>query len=226
MKTSVRITVALLLGVAAASAGLAGNRSNPELLVVGPVESIDLANGTAIILGQRVHTATLDQLAVGNAVAVFGTERVDGSIVASAIQPKGLYVPGATSIFLSGRVEGAESALGRVTVNGVAIDLTSVMSSGMLSPALGSRLAVSGTQPASHGIVLVSGIAGTGSAVNGIAGTGSYARGIAGTGSAVNGIAGTGSYARGIAGTGSAVNGIAGTGSYARGIAGTGSAVK
>jgi hypothetical protein len=230
MKTSVRAAVAILLGTAAASAGVGG--SSAELLVIGPVESINAADRTATILEQRVHTTMVDALAVGNTVAVFGTARADGTIEASTIQFRGVYVPGATSIFISGTVQRAEHALGRVVVNGVTVDLTSAMSYGMLSPAIGSKLAISGTQPVNRGLVLVSGtrgsvqgIAGTGSAVNGIAGTGSAVNGIAGTGSALNGIAGTGSAVNGIAGTGSAVNGIAGTGSAVNGIAGTGSAV-
>jgi hypothetical protein len=218
MNRTVRVSVAILLGAAGASTGSAGVGSrSAELLVIGPVESINVVARTATILGQRVHTAMVDALAVGDAVAVFGTARADGTIEASAIQLRGIYVPGATSIFVSGTVQRAEPAVGRVVVNGVTVDLTSAMSHGIFSPAVGSRLAVSGTQPVNRGVVLVNGIAGTGSP-NGIAGTGSP-NGIAGTGSP-NGIAGTGSP-NGIAGTGSP-NGIAGTGSP-NGIAGTGS---
>ena len=197
MKTSIRVAVAILLGTAAASAGVGGNSA--ELLVIGPVESVNAAARTATILGQRVHTAMVDALAVGNTAAVFGTARADGTIDASAIQLRGVYVPGATSIFVSGTVQRAEPTLGRVVVNGVTVDLTSAMSYGMLSPAVGSRLAISGTQPVSRGLVLVSGTRGS---VQGIAGTGAAVNGIAGTGAAINGIAGTGAVVNGIAGTG------------------------
>src|SRR5256884_6842171 len=83
----------------------------------------------------------------------------------------------------------------------------------MFSPAVGSRLAISGTQPVSRGLVLVSNTSGS---VQGIAGTGAAVNGIAGTGAALNGIAGTGAAVNGIAGTGAAVNGIAGTRSEER----------
>src|ERR1700687_3806844 len=222
MKTTVRVAVAILLGTAAAStcsAGVGGSGNSAELLVIGPVESLNAADRTATILGQRVHTAMVDALAVGNAVAVFGTARADGTIEASAVQLRGSYVPGATSIFVSGTVQRAEPALGRVVVNGVTVDLTSAVSHGMMSPAVGSKLAISGTQPVGRGLVLVNGIAGTGIAVNGIARTGAKVTGIAGAGIAVNGIAGTGSKVNGIAGTGIAVNGIAGTGPRVNGIA-------
>src|SRR5207237_10848419 len=120
---------------------------------------------TATGLGQRVYTTSVSGVTVGNEVAVFGTVGGDGSIRASSIQSRGLYVPGASSIFLSGAVQKAEPSLGRVVVNGVTIDLTPVMSQGTLSPAVGTELTTSGTQPASLGLVLVtsiSGIAGTG----------------------------------------------------------------
>src|SRR5436853_68851 len=157
-KTSVRVVVAILLGTAAASTGLAGvGGTGGELLVIGPVESVNAADSTATILGQLVHTAAIDAIAVGNTVAVFGTARADGTIEASAIQSRGTYVPGATSIFVSGTVQRAEPALGRVVVSGVTVDLTSAMSYGVFSPAVGSKLAISGTQPVSRGLVLVSG---------------------------------------------------------------------
>ena len=160
--------------------GISG--SGTQLLVVGPVEATSAANATATILGQRVLTATAGQLTVGNTVAVFGTMRVDGSITASAIQSRGLYVPGATSIFLFGTVERAEPSLGRVVINGVTVDLTPLMSYGMLSPTVGSQVAVSGTQPVSGGRLLVNGISGSGAAVNGITGSGTTVNGITGSG--------------------------------------------
>src|SRR5947207_2451644 len=233
MKMSVRLAVAILLGTAAASTGLAGvGASDGELLVIGPVESVNAADSTATILGQRVHMPAIDAIAVGNTVAVFGTACADGTIEASAIQSRGIYVPGATSIFVSGTVQRAEPAVGRVVVSGVTVDLTSAMSHGMFSPAVGSKLAISGTQPVSRGLVLVSdtgasaiGIAGTGTSVGGIAGTGTSVNGIAGTGASVDGIAGTGSSVVGIAGIGTSVIAIAGTGTSVGGIAGTGTSV-
>ena len=90
--------------------GISGSGS--QLLVIGPVEATSAANATATILGQRVLTPTAGQLTVGNTVAVFGTMRGDGSIAASAIQARGLYVPGATAIYLFGTVQRAEPSLG------------------------------------------------------------------------------------------------------------------
>src|SRR5213082_1084671 len=180
MKTFGLAAVIVLLATAAASTSIAGSGaavngisgSGTQLLVVGPVEATSAANATATILGQRVLTATAGQLTVGNTVAVFGTMRGDGSIAASAIQARGLYVPGATAIYLFGTVQRAEPSLGRVVINGVTVDLTPLMSYGMLSPTVGSQVAVSGTQPVSGGRLLVNGISGSGTSVNGISGSG------------------------------------------------------
>ena len=87
-------------------------------------------SGTALVLGQRVQSEVAGRLSVGDAVAIFGTLRADGIIGASLIQSRGLYVPGATSIYLAGRVQKSDAALGRVVINGVTVDLTAAMSRG------------------------------------------------------------------------------------------------
>ena len=167
-----------VLAALAASASVAEVRSNSELLVIGPVESVDAANGAVTVLGQRVlGIGNSHALTVGSTLAVFGAARGDGSIEASAIREQGMYVPGASAVFLSGIVQRADTAVGRLTVNGVNVDLTPAMSAGAISPKVGSKLSISGVQPVGRGIVLVNGIAGTGASANGIAGTGASARG-------------------------------------------------
>jgi hypothetical protein len=219
MKTITPHVVVVLLA-AAASTSFAGSGasvngitgSGAQLLVVGPVEATSVADESATILGQRVRTAIADQLTVGNTVAVFGTMRADGSIAASAIQSRGPYVPGATSIFLFGTVQRVEPSVGRAVINGVTVDLTPLMSYGMLSPVVGSKAAVSGTQPAIGGRLLANGITGSGALVNGITGSGALVNGITGSGALVNGITGSGASVKGITGSGAIVNGITGSG--------------
>ena len=194
MKTSGPVIVAALLAAtvtAATYGGISGGGVSPNgisgcgagLLVVGPVEAINAADKTAIVLGQRVHTVALERVVVGDTVAVYGTTRADGSIAASVIQSGGLYVPGSTSIFLSGTVQRAESSVGRVVVGGVTVDLTPVMSHGMLSPSVGTNLQLRGIQPVSGGLVVVNGISGGGGVIpNGISGGGVHTHGISGGG--------------------------------------------
>jgi hypothetical protein len=210
------------------------SRGGVELLVVGPVEAIDQAAKTAVVLGQRVLVADANHLALGETAAVFGTARADGSIVAAAIQSRGPYVPGASAVFISGVVQKSEPSVGQVTIGGLSIDLTPSMSRGIVSPAEGTRFEVSGTQPVSRGIVIsgisgggaaVSGISGGGGALGGISGGGIHANGISGGGAAVSGISGGGIHANGISGGGAAVSGISGGGIHANGISGGGAAV-
>jgi hypothetical protein len=200
-----------LLATVAVSTGFAQDRG-PRLLVIGPVESVNAESRSAIVLGQQVRTDAAAELAVGDSVAIYGLANRNGSIEASAIQSLGLYVPGATSIFITGTVERAEPSVGRIVVNGVTVDLTPAMSHGTVAPDVGSRLALSGTQPVSHGVVLMERASAVGASNSGISRVG--VNGIAGVG--VNGIAGVG--VNGIAGVG--VNGIAGVG--VNGIAGVG----
>ncbi|HEX4388958.1 MAG TPA: hypothetical protein VH109_10065, partial [Steroidobacteraceae bacterium] len=213
----IRCAVAAVLVAATATAYAAPAKGGGELLVIGPVEALDAADGIATVLGQRVRTTS--HLAVGEAVAVFGAMHPDGSIVASSIQARGLYVAGASPIFISGMVQRSEPSIGRVVINGVVVDMTPAMSSGALSAEVGSKMAISGTQPVARGLVLLNGISGTGSSVSGISGTG--LNGISGTGASVSGISGTG--LNGISGTGASVSGISGTG--LNGISGTGHSV-
>src|SRR5205814_4955836 len=95
MKRLICAAIAALGGIAATSTSFAGTAGSAgQLLVVGPVETVDLANSTATVLGQRVYTTSLSGLTVGSEAAVFGTAGGDGSIRASSIQSRGLYVPG------------------------------------------------------------------------------------------------------------------------------------
>ncbi len=234
MKNSISAVVAAIIATAAAFPGQAGisgsggaiegiSGSGVELLVVGPVEAIDIASSTAIVLGQRVTTA--QQLNVGDTVAVFGKTRTDGTISAAAIQARGPYVAGATPIFLAGIVQKAQPNIGRVEVSGITVDLTSAMAHGVLSPAVGSKLAISGTQPVNHGLVVVDGISGSGAAVSGISGSGGSLGGISGSGGRVNGISGSGAAVSGISGSGGSLGGISGSGGRVNGISGSGAAV-
>ena len=206
--------------VSTSSAGISG--SGAELLVVGPVESIDLVQRSATVLGQRIFTRQPDQLSVGDTVAVFGKAAANGAIVAMTIEPRGLYVPGATPIFLSGVVQKAEPTIGRVVLNGVRVDLTPAMSHGTLAPTLGTKLSVAGIQPVSHGTVLVNGISGSGAGTSGISGSGAGTSGISGSGAGTSGISGSGARTSGISGSGAGTSGISGSGARTNGISGSG----
>jgi hypothetical protein len=195
----------------------------PRLLVVGPIEALDAATHTAVVLGQKIALRDVNSLHVGNTLAVYGVSRADGSIHVSGVRDQGAYVAGATPILLAGTVQSAEPLTGRVTVNGIKVDLTPAMASGQFSPAVGSKLTIQGIQPVSRGVVVTDGIIGSGAGVSGIIGSGASANGIIGSGASANGIIGSGYRStNGIIGSGATRNGIIGSGASANGIIGSG----
>src|ERR1700730_6629266 len=97
------LTITVMASATTAQAGISGGgmasvaRQEPTLLVVGPVEAVDIARGIATILGQKVFVAQPERLSVGFTAAVVGVAQLDGSVTATAIQMRGVYVPGASS---------------------------------------------------------------------------------------------------------------------------------
>jgi hypothetical protein len=224
MKTLVATFVTALVG-AAATVGLAasgGGGVHDVLLLIGPVEAINSIQTRAVVLGQKISIAPSQGVAVGNTVAVYGSESADGTITATKVVSQGLYVPGSTSVYLVGVVQKVQSSVGRVVVNGLTVDLTPAMAQGAAVPTVGSEFRILGTQPVGRGTVMANGISGSGLVANGISGSGLSLNGISGSGLSVNGISGSGLSANGISGSGKSVNGISGSGLAANGISGSG----
>ena len=206
------------------------------LLVVGPVESVDVPNASAVVLGQRVNFTSASRVAIGSTngssavlpmsmrsfrfielgrmVAIWSE---DGITASEIYVSRDRSVPGASQIYLNGAVSFVNQSTGFAVVGTARIDLTPALSGGLVDIAVGDRLQVVGTQPNPNGVVVAtvysatrtSGIGGT--STNGIGGT--SINGIGGT--SVSGIGGTSTS--GIGGT--STNGIGGT--SVSGIGGT-----
>ena len=236
MKNLLSVVGAVSVALAAhtAVAGINGGGSakavsadEPSLIVTGPVETYDAKHHSARVLGQTVALQHGVEVVVGDVVSVVGIAGTDGVIAATAVKDQGIYIPGSSAIFLSGRVQKLNKAVGAVTVNGLTVDFTALMATDIVAPAVGSKIQISGTQPSLGGVVLANGINGGGVAAAGINGGGMAAAGINGGGSkAVSaGINGGGMAAAGINGGGSkaVAAGINGGGMAAAGINGGGS---
>src|SRR2546430_14863348 len=87
----------------------------PALTVIGPVETYDAQHHIARILGQTVLLGQAVDLVVGNSVAVVGTTSTSGVIAATSVKDQGLYIPGASAIYLSGQVQKVNSSVGTLT---------------------------------------------------------------------------------------------------------------
>ncbi|HEU4623268.1 MAG TPA: hypothetical protein VFS52_00810, partial [Steroidobacteraceae bacterium] len=155
--------------IAGISGGAFARSTDAPLVLLGPVEAINQREGVVVVLGQRLPARVVGHVEVGQTVAVFGTFDSRGVINVLGVQRQGLYVPGATSIVLTGVVQKVVPALGRATVGGVNVDLVSLVpleqSEGI---AVGSLVQVAGIQPVAGGLILVQGI--SGGATSGISG--------------------------------------------------------
>jgi hypothetical protein len=199
------VAVVTVLVASSAFAGISGgaraSSSSPQLLVVGPVEIVKEREGVAIVLGQKVPLRSIGHVEVGESISLFGVIRSDGSITISSVQHNGQYVPGASPVFLTAVVQSIAPSVGRATVGGLKVDLTSLASlDGSKDVAVGKVVQLVGTQPNNNGLILAQALGAT--AVNGI--SGGAVNGI--SGGAVNGI--SGGAVNGI--SGGAVNGISG----------------
>ena len=212
---SVVVSVGVALAAGSAVAGINGGGSakvaeadQPSLVVIGPVEAFDLKHHSARVLGQPVILHQGVELAVGDVVSVVGTTSADGPITAVSVKDQGIYVPGSSQIFLSGRVQKVNEAVGTVTVNGITVDFTSLMATDTVAPAVGSKVQVGGTQPALGGVVLATGINGGGNKAVVAAGTNGGGMSLAG----INGGGNKAVVAAGINGGGMSLAGINGGG--------------
>ena len=199
-----------------------------SLLVVGPVDSKNAKEQTAIVLGQKIPLSAIGHMNVGETAAVFGKVATNGTLVTSVIRDQGRYVAGATSVLLTGVLEKNDLLTGRAVIGGVTVDVTPTMADGPFSAAVGSTIQVVGIQPNAGGVILASGISGSGKiAPDGISGSGKATPlGISGSGKvAPDGISGSGKATPlGISGSGKvAPAGISGSGKAAPlGISGSG----
>ncbi len=215
---------------------------NSQLVVLGPVEKVDLANGVLIIAGQTVtvnaatsisldgaaaggNALSLQQIQVGDLVAAYGQI---GAPSTSVNRLGSSYVAGATNIFVTGRVSSVDAAIGSAKINGLTVDYTAGLSDPTFSGlSVGDLVSVSGIQPVAEGQLLANKIfrVSTASVVgaSSIIGTGAQTNSIIGTGgpnelnhwhrcSDANSIIGTGAQTRSIIGTGAQTRSIIGTG--------------
>ena len=161
------------LGNAVAIAGgqsIQTNRlQNSQLQVLGPVEKVDIVHGVLIIAGQSVtvgggttisfdgavsagNAPSLQRIQVGDLVAAYGQI---GAPSASINRLSSAYVPGATKIFVKGRVTAVDATVGSAQINGLTVDYTAGMSDPSFAGVnVGDLVSVSGIQPIAGGQLL------------------------------------------------------------------------
>ncbi|MGO9932063.1 MAG: hypothetical protein ACLPV8_09670, partial [Steroidobacteraceae bacterium] len=163
----------LLLGIDSSSA--AGAQSN-QMLLRGPVDKVNALTSQIEVLGQWVSARGMPVEALeGHVVSVNGVIGARGAYVVSGIQSLSSvhYVPGATSVFLTGIISSINKSIGVLVLSGVSVDYTGALHTLMAEDlAVGIVASFSGlrySDPkkiyAADGVVVGRGVVGTDGAV-------------------------------------------------------------
>ena len=200
--------------------------ANSDLLILGPVSAVDLSKARFEVLGQWIpfsETEALEtQQAVGRVVAVYGTVANDGSLQIASVREQSSveFVPGATPVYLKGKISSVDAVHGTARIGALSVNYTNALhtlvaddlSVGAIASFAGQQFAESNKLYADSGLVhnavitaVPLGQTGSGSPmVRGQTGSGFAALGQTGSGrSAMKGQTGSGSpMVRGQTGSG------------------------
>ena len=218
--------------------GIFAGSQGQELALVGPAESLNCTTAEIQILGIRLKSKSVADIALaceiqatGNTPYVAAIALIDAAGTAtltklSLVQSES-YVPGASTVYARGTVSSVDFATAQFVVSGGRFNVQ-----GGQLPRVGSTVEVIGTQPLVGSVVLVAsfapvnkdGIVGSGATTSGIVGSGTKSTsGIVGSGAATTGIVGSGAKSTsGIVGSGASTSGIVGSGASTSGIVGSG----
>ena len=128
-----------------------------ELLLSGPVESVDRSTKTVIVLGHHLTILDSSRILPGHKVNVFGKVGADGLTKAEFVQDTNIYAGSGDTVVVTGRVNAVDRSTGRVTIDGASVDYTALLSgSSFTAPSVGAAVRVIGTQPAGKGVILAS----------------------------------------------------------------------
>jgi hypothetical protein len=142
--------------------------SGVTLALKGPVTNVDLAAGTASVLGRQLRvpsTALLtdisDALAAGTTpeLAVLSRIGSDGKFVgATARRVYEQYVAGATKVVVTGKLTSVDAATAKATINGMMVDYSALLSNANVDLAAGQVVTLVGTLPQAGGQMIVTGL--------------------------------------------------------------------
>src|SRR3974390_3523831 len=117
-----------VLGTESASA--ADAQASPEVLLRGPVDSVNAGTSQILVLGQWVSASGINaESMLGHVVAVNGTIDARGAYVVSTIQDLRSveYVPGATAVHLTGTITSINKFSGVLALGGITVDYTGAL---------------------------------------------------------------------------------------------------
>jgi hypothetical protein len=103
-----------------------------NLVLLGPVERVDLPESRIQVLGQLVTVPnTRTNVIVGELVAIYGVVDANGTYKISAVSQLGSspYVPGATKLFLKGLVTSIDSNAGTLKIGSYSVNYSGALHS-------------------------------------------------------------------------------------------------
>ena len=151
------------------------NLYGAELQVLGEVQQIDISKGILVVAGQHVAISketvfSVDKVAVADSAKAFRAIQpgellaISGPLNASAVSVDRLkvaYVPGATTIFVKGKIAAVEQSVGLAKIDELRVDLTPAMSDTRFANIeVGEVVEAIGTQPSANGALLARSISG------------------------------------------------------------------
>jgi hypothetical protein len=136
---------------------------------MGPVTSINAADGTITLLGRNFalpkSSAIFNQLAASAVtgenvqVAVYGQLSRNGSLkqTSAAIIPD-QYVPGVSSVVVSGRIKAVNNATAKFVVGTLEVDFSQTLADGPISLKVGDVVRATGVQHRNRDTLYASGL--------------------------------------------------------------------
>ncbi len=155
MPLSLSLTyVALVAPIIAVSAPIdtsLAHGSGHSLLLRGPVDAVDAANSRISVLGQWINVPSSEISAFPNEiVAISGTLVATGKYKAASVallSSVTQYVPGATSLFITGRINSIDYAMGTLKIGSLTVDYTAALGSLPVSQlAVGAVVSFTGSE--------------------------------------------------------------------------------
>lgn len=151
------ISTGSLLGISTGSVlGIStGSVLSSPVLLAGPIEQINVADGYFKSLGQTVYadSIVLGSLSLGDYVGVTGAISAPGEMSSDQVfNFGGGYVAGATQVLVTGLPTAVDYRDGTTTVGALTVDYTSALSGRF--DGIGAAVTVFGTQPQAGGKLL------------------------------------------------------------------------
>ena len=132
----------------------------PDLLLVGPVGSIDPSGRILEVLGQSVITsdpsiAGPSPPRVGEMVAIAGRLTAAGRVIARrVVSIPDAFVDGATEVLVTGVVTSSQPSLAKASIGNLSTDYSASLHAGSLSLPVGSAVQITGIRVAESRTVL------------------------------------------------------------------------